>query len=169
ISVEMTEEEMEIAASTPRYRFDVQASSTPDPAAAKPDEATTGAADFVEEVVASKEQPVVLFALEWCEFSWSLRKMFAEMDIPYRSVDLDSVDYQKDNWGGDIRAALRERIATPTIPQVFVGGEHIGGCTETLDAFNDGRLQDLLTRSGVAFSPKAVDAYSYLPKWVHPR
>jgi len=60
-------------------------------------------------------------------------------------------------------------IATPTIPQIFVGGEHIGGCTETLDAFNQGRLQDPLVKNGIAFKAKKVDAYSYLPKWVHPR
>ena len=59
--------------------------------------------------------------------------------------------------------------ASATIPQVFVGGEHIGGCTETLDAFNDGRLQELLSKSGVAFRPMDVNAYSDLPKWVHPR
>jgi len=168
VSEDMTAEEMEIAASTPRYRFDVT-SSAPQPAAVKLDEPSPEAVSFLDEVVGSKEQPVVLFALEWCEFSWSIRKMFAEMNIPYRSVDLDSVEYQAENRGGDIRAALRERIATPTIPQIFVGGEHIGGCTETLDAFNQGRLQDLLAKSGIVFKAKKVDAYSYLPKWVHPR
>jgi cysteine synthase A len=165
VSEEMTAEELEIAASTPRYRFDL---STPEPQAVA-DDAPADAIEFVDELVGSSDQPVVLFALEWCEFSWSIRKMFAEMNIPYRSVDLDSVEYQKDNRGGAIRAALRRRIATPTIPQIFVGGEHIGGCTETLDAFNEGRLQTLLEKSGIAFTTKDVDAYSYLPKWVHPR
>ncbi len=74
---------------------------------------TPEAVSFLDEVVGSKEQPVVLFALEWCEFSWSIRKMFAEMDIPYRSVDLNSVEYQDGNRGGDIRAALRERNCHP--------------------------------------------------------
>ncbi|SDB55131.1 cysteine synthase A [Bauldia litoralis] len=167
VSEDMTAEEMEIAASTPRYRFDVSAAATPP--AASGDAASPEAVDFVETVVSSSEQPVVLFALEWCEFSWSLRKMFTEMNIPYRSVDLDSVEYQEGNRGGDIRSALREKISIPTIPQVFVGGQHVGGCTETLDAFNEGRLQELLSKSGVAFAQKQVNAYSYLPKWVHPR
>ena len=30
-------------------------------------------------------------------------------------------------------------------------------------------LQELLTKSGVAFRAKDVDAHGYLPKWVHPR
>ena len=28
-------------------------------------------------------------ALEWCEFCWSVRKLFKHFDIPYQSIDLD--------------------------------------------------------------------------------
>jgi cysteine synthase A len=111
-----------------------------------------------------------MFALEWCEFCWSVRRLFQAMNIAYRSIDLDSVEYQKDNWGGDLRVALRKVTGTPTIPQIFVGGKHIGGCTETLDAFNDGSLQQSLDANGVAFkAEKNLDAYTFLPKWLHPR
>jgi len=170
IAEAMTEEELEIAASTPRYRFDVSAPPPP-PAQAAPDEAPTPeAAAFVEEAIADKSDPVVMFALEWCEFCWSLRRLFAEFGIPYRSIDLDSADYQKDNRGGEIRVALRQETGAPTIPQVFVGGIHIGGCTETLDAFNEGRLQEMLAECGLELDrAKTADAYSFLPKWLHPR
>ena len=116
------------------------------------------------------DQPVVMFALEWCEFCWSVRKLFKEFDIPYRSVDLDSADYQKDDLGGKIRKVLRHRTGSPTIPQIFVGNRHIGGCTETFDAFNDGRLQELLGENGIRIKPRGdANAYSFLPKWLHPR
>ena len=74
------------------------------------------------------------------------------------------------NGDGQIRGALKARLDSPTIPQIFVGGHYIGGCTETFDAFNDGRLKDLLTESGVdAKTDLGVDAYSFLPSWLHPR
>ncbi|HSJ96208.1 MAG TPA: glutaredoxin domain-containing protein [Myxococcota bacterium] len=111
-----------------------------------------------------------MFALEWCEFCWSVRKLFQALEVPYRSIDLDSVEYQQDDLGGAIRAALGARVGAATIPQVFVGGEHVGGCTETFDAFQQGRLQALLEGSGVAFRrDQALDPYSLLPKWLHPR
>ena len=62
-----------------------------------------------------------MFAHEWCEFCWSVRKLFKAFDIPYRSVDLDSAEYQKDDLGGRIRKVLRHRTGSPTIPQIFVG------------------------------------------------
>jgi cysteine synthase A len=111
-----------------------------------------------------------MFALEWCEFCWSVRKLFKAFDIPYRSIELDAAEYQKGNWGGQIRQVLKARTGSPTIPQIFVGGEHIGGCTEAFDAFNAGRLAALLRDNNIVHKqPENVNAYSFLPKWLHPR
>jgi cysteine synthase A len=171
IPADMTSEEVEISQSTPRFRFDVkQASTPPSQAPEAPVQLTPEAEAFVTKVTSDPSQPVVMFALEWCEFCWSVRRLFKEFDIPYRSVDLDSADYQKDNWGGQIRNVLKVRIKSPTIPQIFVGSQHIGGCTETFDAFNDGSLQKLMRDAGVTFKQADnVNAYSFLPKWLHPR
>jgi cysteine synthase A len=171
IGAEMNEEELAISSSTPRFRFGAPASA-PAPARvdAPPPAAKPAAVDFIAATLASRDQPVVLFALQWCEFCWSVRKLFKALDIPYRSIDLDSVDYQKDDWGGDLRVALREHIQVPTIPQIFIGGEHLGGCTDTFDAFKQGRLQALLQANGVGYKRQdALDPYSLLPKWLHPR
>ncbi|WP_275259595.1 glutaredoxin domain-containing protein [Seongchinamella unica] len=111
-----------------------------------------------------------MFSLEWCEFCWSVRKMFRELGISYRCIDLDSVAYQRDNRGGELRAALLQRLGTPTIPQVFVGGEYVGGATETFDAFNEGRLQKLMDQEGIDYDKgMRFNAYNFLPKWLHPR
>ena len=111
-----------------------------------------------------------MFTLEWCEFCWSVKKLFDAAGIAFHSVDLDSVAYQKDNLGGEMRHVLRETTGQPTIPQIFVGGEHIGGATETFDAFNSGDLQRKLAAAGVAFGPSMTDnAYGFLPTWLHPR
>ncbi|WP_301951100.1 glutaredoxin [Roseovarius sp. EL26] len=156
---------MALSQSTPSTRFDIPAPNAPAGAAqaARPE-----IIDQVQQIVADK--PVVIFALEWCEFCWSVRKMFAAAGIEYDSIDIDSIAYQKDNLGIEMRAALRQITGAPTIPQVFVGGEHIGGATETFDAFNDGSLQTRMAVAGLPNVPSEnVNAYSFLPKWVHPR
>ena len=114
--------------------------------------------------------PVLMYVLEWCEFCWSVRKMFEEAGIPYTAIELDSVAYQKDNHGTRLRSALLEICGTHTIPQVFVGGEHIGGATETFDAYNAGTLAERCLRPNrSSMATVAENAYSYLPKWLHPR
>ncbi len=96
--------------------------------------------------------------------------MFAHYGIPYRSIDLDSVDYQDNNKGGNIRAAIREQTGLKTIPQIYVGGVHIGGATELFDAAKDGTLGNLLGDNGVTWNAgEERDPYSFLPKWLHAR
>jgi cysteine synthase A len=172
IPVEMTEEEIAISRSTPNYRFDAappKPSLRPesDAAEVRPDaESET----FVSEVISDSARPVVMFALEWCEFCWSARRLLAKYKIPYRSIDLDSVEYQKDDRGGRIRAALIARTSFKTIPQIFVGGELIGGCIELLDSLKEGRLQKMLDAVGISYDRTvSVDPYSMLPTWLHPR
>jgi cysteine synthase A len=176
VPTEMTDEEIEISRSTPRFRFDAPppaAKSAAAPAKAPeppPAQVTPAAAAFVAEATSDTRQPVVMFALEWCEFCWSVRRMFAAYKIPYRAVDLDSVAYQKDDWGGQIRAALAARTTWKTIPQIFVGGEFIGGATDAFEAWKSGRLPALLDKHGVKHSGDLKgDPYAFLPNWLQPR
>jgi cysteine synthase A len=174
IPADMTEDEISISKSTPNYRFDVTAPApAPAPAAASapaPQPVAADAETFVKKVINDPAQPVVMFALEWCEFCWAARKMLGRYKIPYRSVDLDSVEYQKDNLGGKIRAALTARTSVATIPQIFVGGEFIGGSTDLFDAWKQGRVQSLLANARVEYDKSVTaDPYSFLPTWLHPR
>jgi len=137
-------------------------------AAAEPGALDVDAVRFVDAVL--RDEPVVMFALEWCEFCWSVRKLFARLRIPYRSVDLDSVEYQAGDRGGKIRAVLAERTGVKTIPRIFIGGEHIGGATETFDAWRDGSAQARLAELDVDYDRTVdIDPYSLLPKWLQPR
>jgi cysteine synthase len=176
IPTDMTDEELAISRSTPRARFDAPpppAASAPQPAPKAPEpppQVTPAAAAFVGEVTADAKQPVVMFALEWCEFCWSVRRMFASYKIPYRAIDLDSVAYQKDDWGGQIRVALAARTTWKTIPQIFVGNEFVGGATDTFDAWKSGKLPELLAKHGVAHKGELTgNPYAFLPNWLQPR
>jgi cysteine synthase len=98
-----------------------------------------------------------------------VRKLFDRLDIPYRSIDLDSVTYQQGDLGGRIRAVLQARTGAATIPQIYIGGGHVGGCTDLFDAWRDGNAQARLTAAGVTYAAEPLDPYTLLPKWLHPR
>jgi cysteine synthase A len=173
IGEEMTTDELAISSSTPSCRFDAPA---PQPLPAAPSAPAVAAREpldpeavrFVDDVV--QHEPVVLFALEWCEFCWSVRKLFKQLGIEYRSIDLDSVEYQAGDLGGRIRAVIAERTGFKTIPQIFVAGAHIGGCTDLFDAWRGGDVQRRLDEHGIAYDTGAsLEPYSLLPKWLQPR
>ena len=169
IDVETNADETALSESTPSHRFDVTpACAVPAVTPAPAQELDIEATQFVDGIVV--DEPVVLFALEWCEFCWSVRKFFGQLGIEYQSIDLDSVAYQENDRGGKIRAVLADRTGSPTIPQIFVGGEHIGGATELFDAMRDGSMQQRLREGNIEFDEtRQIDPYEFLPKWLQPR
>ena len=175
IVVEMSEDEWEISRSTPNYRFDAATTGKPalkaDEADDKPASLDEEALAFVQQVTSDKEQPVVLFALEWCEFCWSVRKLFAKLDIPYQAIDLDSVSFQENNRGSKIRAVLLDQLGSPTIPQIYVGGKHIGGATDLFATYSSGELDKMLDAHKIAMKkmPEDFEPASLLPGWLHKR
>jgi len=172
IPEQMNEDEMEISRSTPGYRFDVKSSPAPAEKAAKEElpQLTEWAGQFVTGALDDGDNPVVLFALEWCEFCWAVRKLFAKLGIPYRSIDLDSVEYQEGDQGGQIRAVLNARLGSNTIPQIFISGKHIGGATDTFEAYKSGTLSGRLEKAGIEPGDLGdMDPYELLPNWLHKR
>ena len=171
IQEEMTEEEMEISRSTPGYRFDKKMPPPPKPEVkAAPPALTPEAEAFFQEATGDPDNPVVLFALEWCEFCWAIRKLFSHLGIPYRPIDLDSVAYQENDWGGQIRAVLAEHAGAPTIPQIYVGGTHLGGATDTFEAYKSGELEKHLDAVNIGIGDLGgKDPYELLPNWLHRR
>lgn len=167
VATQMTEEEELISCSTPGYRFDVSAAAAAsDDAVELDDEAIAEMAAMISD----DDNPVVMFALEWCEFCWSVRKVLAEYGIDYRSVDLDAVAYLDDNRGCKIRAALRDNTGWNTFPQIFIKGEFIGGCTDLFDGCKDGSLLQKLDALQIPRNESVeTDPYSFLPAWLHPR
>jgi len=179
IGADMNEEELTISRSTPGAQFETPTpvpaaapicAPKPATAAAAPASVSSAAEEFVARVLSDSAMPVVMFALEWCEFCWAVRKLFAKYRVPFRSVDIDSVQYQQDDMGAKIRAAVSARTGFTTIPQIFIGGEFLGGATDVLQAWKSSRVQQLLEKNGVSYDKSVnADPLSFLPGWLHAR
>jgi cysteine synthase len=167
IGEQMTAEELALSHSTPACRFDESHASAPAAASARA-ELDFDTRRWVTELI--RDEPVVLFALEWCEFCWSVRRLFAQLGIAHRTIALDSAEYQAADRGGKIRAVLAAMTGASTIPQVFIGGEHVGGSTDLFRGWRDGSIQRRLVANAIRYdADAAVDPEDLLPKWLQPR
>jgi len=169
VVVEMSEEEIELSKSTPGFRFDVTPTTTPtrSPSADILDEAAT---HEVEAILRDPKTAVVIFAYEWCEFCDSARKMFSKCGIPYTSIDLDAAAYQPGDRGLKIFEALKHRTGSITLPQIFIGRDFVGGCTDVFDSLKSGQLHSQLQNSGFTLDEEiSIDPYELLPSWLLPR
>ena len=67
-------------------------------------------------------------------------------------LDFLGVDYKGINVLADpeIRQGIKDFSNWPTIPQLYVKGEFVGGCDITREMFQAGELQQLFSEKGIA-------------------
>lgn len=165
IGADMDEAEWDISRSSPSARFDLAAPAPP-PAGAPDAAADEEAERLVDAALAEPQAPLVVYGLSWCEFCWSLRRLFGHIGASARWVELDAPALQANDLGNRLRAELRRRTGQATLPQVFVGGRALGGCSETFAACTDGSLGRRLAELGQPLRPHTtVDPAQFLPRW----
>ncbi len=77
-----------------------------------------------------------------CGFSGQVVQILDYLGVPYKGINvLDSAD---------LRHGIKAYSNWPTIPQLYVKGEFVGGCDIIREMFQAGELQKLLKEKGLA-------------------
>lgn len=77
-----------------------------------------------------------------CGFSAAVVQVLSHMGVKFKGIDV-LVD-------PTLRQGIKDFANWPTIPQLYVKGEFIGGCDIVRDMYESGELEDLLKEKGVA-------------------
>lgn len=94
-----------------------------------------------------KANPVVLFmkgtpTFPQCGFSGQVVQILDYVGVPYKGINVLE--------DPEIRQGIKDYSNWPTIPQLYVNGEFIGGCDIVREMFQAGELQQLFEERGIA-------------------
>ncbi|MEE8444690.1 MAG: glutaredoxin 3 [Alphaproteobacteria bacterium] len=82
---------------------------------------------------------ILIYTSALCGFCYSAKRLFADKGVEFTEIDV--------TFGGKKRAEMSARAGGQTsVPQIWIGGEHIGGSDELYALEADGRLDPLLKR-----------------------
>ena len=83
--------------------------------------------------------PIVeIYVKTTCSYCWRAKHLLDSKGIQYREISLD--------FGGPDRQVMIQRAnGRATVPQIFVGDRHIGGCDDLMALDRAGRLDELIT------------------------
>ena len=100
-----------------------------------------------------KTNDVVLFMkgtpqFPMCGFSGQVTQILNYLGVSYKGVNVLE--------DGDVRQGIKDYSNWPTIPQLYVKGEFVGGCDITREMFQSGELQQLLADKGVALAKQSA-------------
>jgi monothiol glutaredoxin len=106
---------------------------------------------FIDNAVKANE--VVLFMkgtpqFPMCGFSGQVVQILANLGVAYKGLNVLEND--------ELRQGIKTYSNWPTIPQLYVKGEFIGGCDIIREMFQSGELQSLLKDKGVATKTPAT-------------
>lgn len=110
------------------------------------------AQDQIKETVTTND--VVLFmkgtkTMPQCGFSSRVAGVLNFMGVEYSDINVLADD--------DIRQGIKDYSDWPTIPQLYVKGEFVGGCDIITEMTLSGELDTMLEENGVAFDKEAAD------------
>ena len=99
-----------------------------------------------------KSSDVVLFMkgtpqFPQCGFSGQVVQILDHLGVPYKGVNILDSD--------ELRQGIKAFSNWPTIPQLYVKGEFVGGCDIIREMFQAGELQGVLKDKGVALRERA--------------
>jgi len=109
--------------------------------------------DWIGKQIAGND--VVLFmkgtkAMPQCGFSMQVAQILQHLGVDFKDINvLEDIS---------VREGVKAYSKWPTIPQLYVKGEFIGGCDIVREMFQAGELQELLTAKGVAHNKQALTA-----------
>ncbi|KAF2200732.1 glutaredoxin, partial [Delitschia confertaspora ATCC 74209] len=87
------------------------------------------------------ENPVAVFSKSYCPYCRATKETLSEKGAKFYAIELDQVDD-----GSAIQDTLAEMTGQRTVPNVFIGGKHIGGNSDLQN--KKGELPTLLKEAG---------------------
>ena len=80
-----------------------------------------------------------------CGFSARVVQILTHMGVPFQTANVLE--------DAGLRDGIKEFSSWPTVPQLYVKGEFVGGCDIVTEMYQSGELETLLKDSGIAHQP----------------
>ncbi|EFL90011.1 Grx4 family monothiol glutaredoxin [Ahrensia sp. R2A130] len=107
--------------------------------------------DFIKNEVTTNDVLVFMKgtpAFPQCGFSGQVAQIMDYLGCEWKGVNVLADD--------ELRQGVKDFTQWPTVPQIYVKGEFIGGCDITREMFQSGELKTMLEEKGVPMQGKAT-------------
>ncbi|WP_068827427.1 glutaredoxin 3 [Pseudomonas sp. BMS12] len=79
---------------------------------------------------------VVVYSSAWCPYCIRAKQLLSSKGVAFREVSVDGKS--------DVRAEMTRKAGATSVPQIWIGSTHVGGCDDLYALERAGRLDALL-------------------------
>ena len=87
-------------------------------------------------------------AIPQCGFSLAVSNVLKHLEVNFKGINVLE--------DGELREGIKEFSDWPTIPQLYIKGEFVGGCDIVKEMFEKGELQKKLQEKQISFQEKNI-------------
>jgi glutaredoxin 3 len=84
---------------------------------------------------------VEIYTTRWCPYCHSAKALLSRKAVAFKEIDVSG------DWNGR-RAMIERAHGRTTVPQIFIGDTHVGGCDDLYALDEAGKLDTLLAAQG---------------------
>jgi glutaredoxin 3 len=82
-------------------------------------------------------QPITIYTKSWCPYCSAAKKLLNERGAEFTEIDIEKKP--------EARAEMIQKAkGRSTVPQIFIGEKHVGGCDDLYALDDSGQLEPLL-------------------------
>ena len=79
---------------------------------------------------------VTLYVSDWCPYCQRAKGLLTQKNVDFREVNVED--------DAQLREEMITRSNRRTVPQIFIGGKHVGGCDDLFELDRSGELDRLI-------------------------
>lgn len=79
---------------------------------------------------------VTMYTTNWCPYCDRARRLLTRKGVTFEDIDVEAAPEK--------RAEMQTRSGRRSVPQIFIGDQHVGGCDDLHALEADGKLDALL-------------------------
>jgi glutaredoxin 3 len=80
---------------------------------------------------------IMIYTRGWCPYCSAAKDLLDEKGAAYTEIDIDKKPEARQEM-------IQKAGGRTSVPQIFIGGRHVGGCDDLYALEGDGRLDPLL-------------------------
>jgi glutaredoxin 3 len=85
-------------------------------------------------------QPVTVYVADWCPYCQRAKELLVQKNVVINEINVE--DDEK------FREEMIARSKRRTVPQIFIGDKHVGGCDDLFALDRSGELDPLIQGAG---------------------
>ena len=91
---------------------------------------------FSEKIMSTPTPHIIIYSSQYCPFCFRAKSILQQKSVSFEDINVD--------MDSELKQEMMEKSGRRTVPQIWIGETHVGGCDELMALQRSGELDKML-------------------------